>query len=238
MYNNFHFAEERRPFSTAFVISSQNKWRRIRRRGQGHRRSSITPQIEVSGRISTCTRAVELIPCTAKKLKKAWVDAKKIKKVWRAEKRRQGIQMQQMGVEEEGEGQDVEDDVEAGEEEEEWKGIEGAMHENSRAEQQQERRGVPAHQPSRLAEKAVPEQAPSAPSLRDMAREAYSRSTLHQYKSHPLQQKRGRSTRWAERGSGGREDEESGRGRGRRRGQPNMKLRMDVMLEQIKRSLS
>jgi hypothetical protein len=61
------------------------------------------------------------------------------------------------------------------------------------------------------------------PSLRDRAREAYSAATLHTYKSTSFQK-------------GGR-----GRGAGARArggGQPNMKLRMGVMLEKIKANYS
>lgn len=61
------------------------------------------------------------------------------------------------------------------------------------------------------------------PSLRELKREAYSQSTLHTFKSDPLkrhdQSKRGRS---------------SGGGFERGRGQPNMKLRMNVILEKLK----
>lgn len=122
------------------------------------------------------------------------------------------------------------------------------------------------------------------PSLRDLTRQAYSRASLHTFKSDPLKRRRGANTsaptsvrgRGAERGrgkrgdtteirggrgrAGGRDRGRGGgaitggrgggrgdgvtRGRGRGRdvevgdgggGQPNMKLRIDAMLEKIKR---
>ncbi|EAU88210.1 hypothetical protein CC1G_03882 [Coprinopsis cinerea okayama7 len=69
---------------------------------------------------------------------------------------------------------------------------------------------------------------PRQPTLRDLKREAYSRSTLHTYKSDPLRKRGAMSNRG--RGRGGFE-------RGKGRGQPNMKLRMNVMLEKIKRDI-
>ena len=63
------------------------------------------------------------------------------------------------------------------------------------------------------------------PSVRDLMKEAYSRSTLHTFKADPLK-------RHGQNSSG-----RGGRGRGRPelgRGQPNMKLRMNAMLAKIK----
>lgn len=81
----------------------------------------------------------------------------------------------------------------------------------------------------------------SQPSLRDLKREAYSRTSLHTYKSDPLHKRVSRGGGrggHSDRGRGGR----GGRGRGplpssRGRGQPDMRLRMNVMLEKIKRDL-
>ncbi|KIO26263.1 hypothetical protein M407DRAFT_24479 [Tulasnella calospora MUT 4182] len=62
------------------------------------------------------------------------------------------------------------------------------------------------------------------PSFRQLKRAAYSRESLHTYKSRSIKDKHGdKSTRP---GSARRVD---------RKGQPNMKLRMGVMLEQIKK---
>ncbi|KAK7014980.1 hypothetical protein R3P38DRAFT_2998763 [Favolaschia claudopus] len=59
-----------------------------------------------------------------------------------------------------------------------------------------------------------------APSLRDRAREAYSPATLHTYRSNSSGKPRG------------------GKPGARGRGQPNMKLRMGVLLETIKRDFT
>jgi hypothetical protein len=102
-----------------------------------------------------------------------------------------------------------------------------------------------AHIHPELAPKITPnprraekEKEPPAPplSLRDLTREAYSRSSLHTFKSDPLNRRRG-DNRGRGRGEG------RGRGKGAhrgemRKGQPNMKLRMDAMLEKIKRDLA
>jgi hypothetical protein len=73
-------------------------------------------------------------------------------------------------------------------------------------------------------------------SLRDLAREAYSRSSLHQYKSDPLHRRRGAihgNTR------GHHPDLKArGRGHGQGRGKPDMRLRMAAMLGKIKRDMS
>ncbi|KAK7054964.1 hypothetical protein VNI00_003427 [Paramarasmius palmivorus] len=59
--------------------------------------------------------------------------------------------------------------------------------------------------------------------LRDLARKAYSRDSLHTYKSDPLS-RRNKGTPANKKGGG--------------KGQPNMKLRMNYMLEKIKRDYS
>jgi len=73
-------------------------------------------------------------------------------------------------------------------------------------------------------------QDPEGSSLRELTKKAYASSSLHNYKSDPLHRRRGESS--AQRGGRG-----GGRGRGRG-GQPNMKLRMNAMLEKIKQSVS
>ncbi|KAF6764836.1 hypothetical protein DFP72DRAFT_1162759 [Ephemerocybe angulata] len=68
-------------------------------------------------------------------------------------------------------------------------------------------------------------------SLRDLKREAFSKTKLHTFKADPLHKHSGRGQSFNARGRGG-----SGPpGRGGRRGQPDMRLRMDYMLEKIKR---
>ncbi|KAJ7273576.1 hypothetical protein B0H12DRAFT_499211 [Mycena haematopus] len=69
---------------------------------------------------------------------------------------------------------------------------------------------------------SVPEpESSSAPSLRDRAREAYSQASLHTYRSDPF----GKRPRGGKAGTKGR-------------GQPNMKMRMGVLLETIKRDFT
>ena len=92
----------------------------------------------------------------------------------------------------------------------------------------------------------------SQPSLRELTRRAYSRESLHNFKAGPLHKRKAVSAsssadtqrdRSAPKGdrrelhSGGdrRGGPPRGRGRGRGGGQPNMKLRMEAMLERIKR---
>jgi hypothetical protein len=77
--------------------------------------------------------------------------------------------------------------------------------------------------------------------LRELGKEAYSPSNLHKYKSDPLHRRKGPLSS----GNGGdtrplpqgRRGHSFG-GRGRGRGQPNMKLRMNFMLEKIKRNFT
>lgn len=79
-------------------------------------------------------------------------------------------------------------------------------------------------------------------SLRDLKRSAYDKKNLHNFRADPLHKHsgRGRINTARGRGGGGRGLGGPGRGRGgyggrEPRGQPNMKLRMDYMLEKIKR---
>jgi hypothetical protein len=60
------------------------------------------------------------------------------------------------------------------------------------------------------------------PDIREMARQAYSRASLHTYKSDPLHRRKS-------------QDKHCG---GKGRGQPNMSMRMNVMLEKIKRDFA
>lgn len=69
------------------------------------------------------------------------------------------------------------------------------------------------------------------PSLRDLFQKAYSKSSLHTYKSDPPKRRRNDQTRSRGSSRGGRGGAAPTRGRG----QPDMKLRMNAMLEKIKR---
>lgn len=80
-------------------------------------------------------------------------------------------------------------------------------------------------------------EAEEKPSLRELHNRAYSRSSLHTFKSQPLHRHRDTDRRV-------HDDRGRGRGRGfntsqrRGRGQPDMRLRMNAMLEKIKRDLA
>jgi hypothetical protein len=63
-------------------------------------------------------------------------------------------------------------------------------------------------------------------SLRELFRTAYSRESLHTYKSDPLHRGKGRPA------------QHRGGTKGVGRGQPNMKLRMNALLEKIKRDVA
>ena len=63
------------------------------------------------------------------------------------------------------------------------------------------------------------------PTVRDLMRQAYSRSTLHTYKSDPFKKRHDRK-------GGDQKQAQTGKG------QPNMKLRMNAMLAKIKRDFA
>ncbi|KAF7295047.1 hypothetical protein MIND_01042900 [Mycena indigotica] len=129
----------------------------------------------------------------AKKLKQTWVQNAKLKQKWRTEKRRIGKE-----TEPEIEEDDMKQAVEV------------------------RRNAAPSPTPPPTKKTYLPPKTPvqqqERSSLRDRARDAYSRSSLHTYKSDP---------------SGKRQ-----RGGNTGRGQPDMKKRMSVLLETIKRDFS
>lgn len=90
---------------------------------------------------------------------------------------------------------------------------------------------IPEALPTKKQKVSEDSQVVEPPSLRELKREAYSQSTLHTFKSDPLK-KRDQGKRVG--GSRGRGNEFSERGKG----QPNMKLRMNVMLEKIKQDFA
>ena len=84
---------------------------------------------------------------------------------------------------------------------------------------------IPEVAPTKKKKSEDNSQALQPPSLRELKREAYSQSTLHTFKSDPLKKRDqvgGRGNRFIESG----------------KGQPNMKLRMNVMLEKIKQDFA
>jgi hypothetical protein len=155
----------------------------------------------------------------AKKLKKTWVDTKKIKSKWKAEKRKERLVGGSASTEQR---RQPSDDTQGGPSRNSDDEADEDLS-DERASTPSKRPSIRTHGHAGRTEQIL--EAQKEDSLRDMTREAYSRSSLHTYKSDPLRRSRGRGTR----GTG-----EIGRGRG----QPNMKLRMGAMLEKIKRDYS
>ncbi|RDX56717.1 hypothetical protein OH76DRAFT_1426454 [Lentinus brumalis] len=143
----------------------------------------------------------------AKKLKQSWVETQKIKSKWKAQKRKEGLVAPRTHL-----------DLVAGADEE--KDTRGSGEESDKEAEETSTSG---------SSDQIEEQPPS---LRDLQRMAYSRSSLHTHKSDPLHRHRG-GVMPNGRGGGGR-DEGRGGPRGRGRGQPDMGLRMKAMLEKIK----
>ncbi|KAL0580258.1 hypothetical protein V5O48_001763 [Marasmius crinis-equi] len=171
----------------------------------------------------------------AKALKQAWVEKAKIKSKWKAERRKMGLapaaQVNDLNEDDGVSGDAVGEEVS----QEEEHVIQPDVHKDDTP-------PVPIEEKSRFAARkrnktssavrAVEESqsrvrdaqkpkdnASQSVDLRELARKAYSRESLHTYKSDPL--KRRPREEHAKKGGG--------------RGQPNMKLRMNVMLEKIKR---
>ncbi|KAJ7470623.1 hypothetical protein FB451DRAFT_1038155 [Mycena latifolia] len=142
----------------------------------------------------------------AAKLKQAWVQNAKLKSKWKAEKRKLGL------------GAPPKEEDEADDDAEQPEARESETSTHARA-------PIPPPPPKKRTRRAQfnPTEAESsgAPTLRDRAREAYSQTSLHTYKSDPF----GKRQRGAKTGTVGR-------------GQPNMKKRMDVLLETIKRDFT
>ncbi|KZT09476.1 uncharacterized protein LAESUDRAFT_646696 [Laetiporus sulphureus 93-53] len=191
----------------------------------------------------------------AKKLKQSWVEVQKVKSQWKAQKRKEGIitkgrQLEELVANE----QEVISDLEEGDDElrqDSGSAAESGAEERSRNEEDgnegdsaeaSEDASSPRMKPPSAKETRTKESTEEKkPTLRDLQRQAYSRTSLHTHKSDPLHSRRGAD---ASRGtsSGGRgRGQERGRGRGRGaslRGQPDMRLRMNALLEKIKRDFA
>jgi hypothetical protein len=151
------------------------------------------------------------------------VDIKKIKSKWRTEKRKEGLVGESASIEQ---GDQRSDDIRE----------EGpSEHPNEVDEAHDEGRVLtpPKQSPARAHNRAeqVSKKQKEDP-VRDMMREAYSRASLHTYKSDSLHRGRSGSSR------GDKASYRMTGERGRGKGQPNMKLRMGAMLEKIKRDYS
>ncbi|KAJ3726059.1 hypothetical protein C8R42DRAFT_718295 [Lentinula raphanica] len=167
---------------------------------------------------------------SAKSLKKAWVEKAKIKRKWKTERQKMGLPSKSLSVEE---------DVNGIEENEMIPDTESEDNDENKSDNEAQSLPIPkssAKSPAKASQKSSRlmhastsrsnSQHRDVPDLRELTRKAYSRETLHTYKSQPSNQRGG---------NGGR-----GRGRGgtRGRGQPDMRLRMGVMLEKIKRDFT
>ncbi|KIK94297.1 hypothetical protein PAXRUDRAFT_143177 [Paxillus rubicundulus Ve08.2h10] len=144
----------------------------------------------------------------AKKLKKSWIENKRVKSQWKAQKRREGLMKQPISP---GEGSPDQ------ESEETKSGLASGTSIQSHLGDALITSGrTPAAQQKEHGEKSIRE--PKRP------------TSLH---THTLGFSRGRNAHRTH-GRGGRNLPD----RGREKGQPNMTLRMNVMLEKIKRDFS
>ena len=169
---------------------------------------------------------------TAKKLKRSWVEVQKIKSKWKAQKRKEGLSTPRANLEplvdDARQGQGSDDDESRDDASDDLGEAEDTGDESSEVEAPPPQKRGPSSKPKGQKD-GPPGKAAEPPSLRELQRQAYSRSSLHTNKSHPLGRHKGT-------------DREGGRGRGtsrggyrgRGRGQPDMGLRMKAMLEKIK----
>ncbi|KAG7092388.1 hypothetical protein E1B28_008745 [Marasmius oreades] len=158
-------------------------------------------------------------PTRAKALKQAWVEKAKIKSKWKAEKRKMGL------------AQAPENPVQEGDATNEINQIE-QQHVTEREVQVDTSKELRTSSRPRKGKDSTAQETQNirrdhvessqSGGLRELARKAYSRESLHTYKSDPL--KRRSNGEHVKKGGG--------------RGQPNMKLRMNAMLEKIQRDYS
>lgn len=174
------------------------------------------------------------------------MEKKKLKSKWRAEKRRDGLETVPSVLP----TSTVTDDEESASRSEggaeEFHGFGGAANEDDHAESSSSHSDEPLQPatrpgPTRTQDRkgkqnlvAPNKDEPEPPSLRELYRQAYSKESLHTYKSDSFKKRHSSGDRGRGRGRGG-----GGRGGGTTgRGQPNMKLRMNAMLEKIKRDIA
>jgi hypothetical protein len=176
-------------------------------------------------------------------LKKAWVEKTKIKSKWKAQKKKEGLatssKLDLPVYDEKERDPEVEDNSRSDSDDVRLSVLPTEIPEEvpclhlhpSRAHIHPElsvkhsKSRVSDAPPTKKQRVSKDSQAVESPSLRELKREAYSQSALHTFKFDPLK-KRDQGNR----GGGSSEFIEKGRG------QPNMKLRMNVMLEKIKQS--
>ncbi|KAH8107125.1 hypothetical protein BXZ70DRAFT_1004002 [Cristinia sonorae] len=200
----------------------------------------------------------------AKKLKQSWVQVQKIKSQWKAQKRKEGIQSSRHVLSSHGDAAVMpgQDDDGAADEGDASSVEDGSIRGQNSEEDSGDEDEVPAHSQTISSRgKSVSKRGESVgrgrgrgrggfhhrdrqerggtsskhadgemkPSLRDLQSQAYSRASLHSRADR--NQTNVRNTRGLDRGRG------TQRGGQRRRGQPDMRLRMNAMLEKIKRDI-
>jgi len=163
----------------------------------------------------------------AKKFKKAWVEKTKIKSKWKAQKKKEGlasISKLEIPVYDE---QDQDDGLRANETEADTVLSTSRASASSRSHIHPSRshlhpenasKSKPDPRPAKKQRTLKDEQEPESSNVRDLMKEAYSKSSLHTFKADPLKKRVGPGRVQGERG----------------KGQPNMKLRMNAMLAKIK----
>lgn len=202
-------------------------------------------QRPVKSRNAPNFKSRHLEPHRARKLKKEWLATQKIKAAYRAEKRRLGLRKPTASTDdnpqndgtrrlggtaaeaelpdEELSEHDESDQSSIGEDDDSHPIVKDNVvskppSDTAHPREKGKNKGKPKENPAILIQSA-------GPSLRELAREAYSPASLHTHKSNPLHRKH-RETHGVRGATGGR---------GRGRGQPDMAKRMGVLLEQIKR---
>ncbi|CAE6516703.1 unnamed protein product [Rhizoctonia solani] len=220
----------------------------------------MAPPAPKKSRTAPKFNAGHLDPHRARKLKKGWIATQKLKAKYRAEKRRMGLGRSSAEHDDEGV------DGNAGERDDTAKDDSSDTEPpvNSPLAEPDTTPQSPVVMPSRTQgmrsklalskptssksatsrsnmKTATTEDKPEqdGPSLRELAREAYSPASLHTFKSHPLHRRsHGKNNTRAQVNPYPNRTGANGQGGtpSRSRGQPNMAKRMGVLLERIKRS--
>ncbi|KAJ1309848.1 hypothetical protein OPQ81_006613 [Rhizoctonia solani] len=214
----------------------------------------MAPPAPKNSRTAPKFNAGHLDPHRARKLKKEWIATQKLKAKYRAEKRRMGLRNAPEGPDDgEANGNaDEYDDTAKTSSSDTGSPVDNLLVEpdtvpqspvvapaHTRATHSKPVSSEPATS-KRNTKAAIEEDKPEqdGPSLRELAREAYSPASLHTFKSHPLRRRPPGKNSTRSRGNPypNRTGADGQKGAPPRRGQPNMAKRMGVLLEKIKRS--
>ncbi|KAH9951229.1 hypothetical protein B0H21DRAFT_270757 [Amylocystis lapponica] len=184
----------------------------------------------------------------AKRLKRSWVEKTKIKSQWKAQKRKEGLLSKETQLETDGSGNEEaiphRNADKAGKDP--GSSSRGRSHKRDLAEEGDEEKKEdedasppPPPGPSKNHEESADgDRLEQKAALRELSKQAYSRSSLHTHKADPLHRHRTTDLRLGESSGGRGRGRARGAPRGRGRGQPDMRLRMNVMLEKIKRDFT